>query len=709
MNEILLAGCNPTPLANYLKGLGIFRLLSEQKDPTIMAAWSGEQFRLWTRLSVDDITDFLLRDYRPTPILSPWNGGSGFFPNDNKDGFQPLSTTSATRFSRIAQAIADAAAVLRQLNLGEKPVAEMKAALLTALRNQASEPFLDWLDAAVVLAGGEPAYPPLLGTGGNDGRLDFSNNFLQRLTEVFDAGSGDPLPKASIWLNQALFSTPTPHLSQKAIGQFAPGAIGGANATSGFSTDSRINPWDFILMLEGAVLFASAASRRLGSAQQSVLASPFTVYPSSGGSGSVASADSSNSRGEMWMPLWTNPAPLSEVRMLLTDGRAALGRRLARNGLDFARAVSHIGIDRGITGFQRYSFMVRNGLAYLATPTSRIEPRREHSADLIDDLDRGHFLDTLSRHARGKDTPASFRAIVSQLESSLFDLAKPGAGRPAVERTLIIVGEIMQSIAGSRKGRDAITVIPSLSSAWILAADYHSTEFRIALALASLPGIATNVAPVEWDSAHHRWQWLADSRTHVWGPSDLARNLARIAQRRIMAAKRKDMVTEPFATQPELAARQTDIAAFLSGSTADARIAALLQAMIWTRLPEGLPGSDTGVADTGPTLPTTLPIAYRVIKPFFTPTALLRYLDRLPDDRLWSLPEALPDLLTGNHVQRALGLAWRRSRMAGAGWPAGHCPESGTCDGPRLLAALTIPLQPADLARQLPRVDRSTS
>jgi CRISPR-associated protein Csx17 len=33
MNEIILAGCTPTPLANYLKALGVFRLVAEQKDP----------------------------------------------------------------------------------------------------------------------------------------------------------------------------------------------------------------------------------------------------------------------------------------------------------------------------------------------------------------------------------------------------------------------------------------------------------------------------------------------------------------------------------------------------------------------------------------------------------------------------------------------------------------------------------------------------
>ena len=33
---------------------------------------------------------------------------------------------------------------------------------------------------------GEPKYPSLLGTGGNDGNLDFTNNAMQRLGELFD-------------------------------------------------------------------------------------------------------------------------------------------------------------------------------------------------------------------------------------------------------------------------------------------------------------------------------------------------------------------------------------------------------------------------------------------------------------------------------------------------------------------------------------------
>ena len=90
MNEIILAGCTPTPLANYLKALGIFRLVAEQKDPDVKGCWRGERFVLVTRLEPDELARYFLDEYRPTPVLAPWNGGSGFFLSDNKDGFGPV-------------------------------------------------------------------------------------------------------------------------------------------------------------------------------------------------------------------------------------------------------------------------------------------------------------------------------------------------------------------------------------------------------------------------------------------------------------------------------------------------------------------------------------------------------------------------------------------------------------------------------------------
>ena len=723
MNEILLAGCTPTPLANYLKALGVFRLVAEQKDPGVKACWRGERFALATRLSSGGLKRFLLDEYRPTPILAPWNGGSGFYfqerklnekdpttgkkqktgvrdqPTESTKTLARLLTSTAHRFTIYRETLALAKATVAQFGMVEAPKDQDKLKLVRHIRSTFPEAFVVWLDAALVLTAEKAAFPPLLGTGGNDGNLDFTNNFMQRLSDLWDFDSGAPSCSAAAWLAQALSFDPAPDLKSSAIGQFAPGRIGGPNSTSGFSTDSRINPWDFVLMLEGALLFVTATSRRLESNQQATLAYPFTVYASSGGSGGMAQPDAGSSRGEIWMPLWPNPVKIDELRALLAEGRVTLGRRPARDGLDFARAVSRLGTDRGINAFQRYGFMVRNGLAYLATPIARVESKRAPGADLINDLERGHFLDLLRREARGKEAPASLKRIVGQLENALFALTRPGAGRQAVQRALILVGEVMQSLAISRKGKEAVPVLPSLSPAWVLAANDNAAEFRLALALASLPGMTAHIAPVAWDRPSRRWQWHPESRLHVWGKGDLTRNLVRIAGRRMIDAQRQGGASEPFDSPAPLAARTADVHAFLSEGTDDARIASLLQGLVWVRLPEALaqavPNADN---------PASMPLPYRLTKAFFTSASLLRYLDRLPAEARWALPQEIPRLLAAGQVQEALEVAWRRSRIAGLGWPAGGCPQDAGVNGPRLLTSLAIPIQPADLARLLPRV-----
>lgn len=78
MHQYLLTGCTPVPLAHYLKVLGILRPVAEQKDPDACGRWRGEYFELRTSLSREELQKFFLEEYRPTPVLAPWNGGSGF-------------------------------------------------------------------------------------------------------------------------------------------------------------------------------------------------------------------------------------------------------------------------------------------------------------------------------------------------------------------------------------------------------------------------------------------------------------------------------------------------------------------------------------------------------------------------------------------------------------------------------------------------------
>ena len=274
---LALRGCSPTPLASYLKALGVLRLVSsptnhvsgEAADPHVRGWWENECFHLRTTLGRDALLRFFLHDYAPSPIIAPWNGGSGFYPKDNKDGFDPLATGQvAERFGNMSSAIRNAVRTVERLGLTERPEGTAKVELVAALRAELADAALLWLDAVLALSGGGLAYPELLGTGGNDGRLEFTNNFTRRLVSrakpagLFEASSGEPSNHAARLLEDSLLAAPVLGLCSAAIGQFAPGAAGGPNATNGYSADSEVNPWDFVLMLEGAAAFAGAATRR---------------------------------------------------------------------------------------------------------------------------------------------------------------------------------------------------------------------------------------------------------------------------------------------------------------------------------------------------------------------------------------------------------------------------------------------------------------
>jgi hypothetical protein len=126
-------------------------------------------------------------------------------------------------------------------------------------------------------------------TGGNDGRLEFTNNFMQRLTEVIDLKKNAPTEASAALLGNALFDTPIKGLGDNPIGQFSPAASGGANASTGFDAKSAIKPWDFILALEGAMLFAAAAFKRLEGNAPGQLVYPFCVQSSGAGYRSLLS------------------------------------------------------------------------------------------------------------------------------------------------------------------------------------------------------------------------------------------------------------------------------------------------------------------------------------------------------------------------------------------------------------------------------------
>ncbi len=93
-----LGGCAPVPLAHYLKALvGVLRLVTEQADNNARAWWDTDRFRLATMLTRVKIEEFFLYEYRPTPIVSPWNKGAGFF-SENDPALSRIQGSTSSRF-----------------------------------------------------------------------------------------------------------------------------------------------------------------------------------------------------------------------------------------------------------------------------------------------------------------------------------------------------------------------------------------------------------------------------------------------------------------------------------------------------------------------------------------------------------------------------------------------------------------------------------
>ena len=136
--------------------------------------------------------------------------------------------------------------------------------------------------------------------------------------------------------------------SRSTFGHLQPG-LGGYNATTGYEGENPLNPWDVVLALEGAVLWAGGVTRRLGSgAEKSAASFPFSFEMTRAGAGQLSAPDRNGAPGEVWCPLWSRPTGLKELKALFREGRLTLGRRPARTGLEAALAVQMLGQSRGI-------------------------------------------------------------------------------------------------------------------------------------------------------------------------------------------------------------------------------------------------------------------------------------------------------------------------------------------------------------------------
>lgn len=376
MSRFVFPGLRPTTLLGYLASLGLFRVLAEQADPLATCSWERETFSLES--SVEGISSFLTDVYVPTPVVSPWNGGSGYGEKDvsSRAVLKLLTEGDCQRLDGFRVAHSVASRIVEEA----KKASWSKARLAGELRNWLPDESVRWLDAAVVLTGdGTTQFPPLLGTGGNDGRLDFSTNFHQRLVELLPE-LGASRARSMELAEDLLEGTQVAQLAKAAAGQYDPLGAGGPGSSATDSADSLVNPWAYVLMIEGALLFAASPAKRMGESG-SRAAMPFTVMGSA--AGPIPGADGEESRGEIWAPMWDKPRSIREIHHVFAQAKASWDGSAARRSAQMYAAARSAGVDQRVSGLIRFGLLQRNGLAFTAVRLDVVDVSTKPGVDLL--------------------------------------------------------------------------------------------------------------------------------------------------------------------------------------------------------------------------------------------------------------------------------------------------------------------------------------
>lgn len=404
------------------------------------------------------------------------------------------------------------------------------------------------------------------------------------------------------WLNTSVFGENNAQSTiQGLAGQFSPGTAGGVNSTSGFTSKYSINPWDFVLLIEGTLLFSAAAVRQHESSSDGTIAYPFCVTSCGVGYASAALADERTKKSiteEMWLPLWTRPSSNEELRAVFGEGRAQIRGQSVKTGVDFAQAVCTLGTDVGIDSFQRVGFLARNGESIFAIPLGRIHAKRNAGVHLLADIEswlRGYRRAATNGKSKG---PASVRRALTRLESAIIHLCVSNTPERLMA-VFIALGQCEKAASRSLNWSKENFVAPlqGLRKAWLTRNWTQSVELRLAASLASIDGKCGNdwrpfrchLEPVtSWydkDRGRTGYRWSEVVTNDVrWIEGPLPDVLNDILTRRLILAG-------DTPKQSGLWASLSDIKIFIEGGTNDALLSDLLWSMslVDWRDPSNLP------------------------------------------------------------------------------------------------------------------------
>lgn len=701
--SVTFSGLRTQPLASYLGALGVLRILSTQHSRTLGAVFSADGFRI-VGISETDAVEFLLDRWRPSPVVTPWNNASGFYTSSKgrlaASAMQSIIADGSERFSLLVETIERVRGLVTDAKYAEAPEGEGKARFIAHLRSVLADEAVAWLDAVAVVDGNDARMMPFLGSGGNEGVLDYSGLFLRSIVDTLLGVRA----RSERLLRSALFGTPCGDLVERPGGQFDPGSAGGFNTGFGFeSKDLPNNPWTFLLLIEGAMVWASAvASRQLGlEVEYRFAVSPFTVRHRAAGYGSASQKDNDPQRvrAEVWVPVWERVATLAEISHFISEGRVdvrgpgASSPRRAEDSLDFADAVATLGVDRGVTSFVRYALIKRRGDSYLALPAGVLPVAWRREADLLRELDRELVVldQFIARFPSEQGPPAQLSSARRAIDEARFDVAARGG---SMTRLVQAIGALEMLLARRDPGKAPQLWRPlgGLSAQWVEACE-DRPEVRIAAALASIRStgdvgpIRNYLAPVD---ARNPRRYAPAPRAASWIGQDVSDRLANVLSRRLLDAERTGAPRNPtFGTR---SVTVDDIASFLApGATDDGALEELLFGFTWVQHDTVA----TSPARTGPHAlerpAPPLPRSFLLLRLLFSPSGI----PGREEPTFLSPDAAILGLLRAGRVREAVSIATRRLRSGNiharrvTGPDVSVSPELGR----RLAAALLIPMK----------------
>ncbi|MCQ3804558.1 MAG: type I-U CRISPR-associated protein Csx17 [bacterium] len=484
MTVLTLPGCRSTPLLSYLQGLGVLRVLHHQHLPGVMSCWQGDSLHLGG-FEGEELIDFFLTEYKPTPILSPWNGRGGFRTRKPQKGERAVRTITESDDPRLeslqrtiekAQKLVDLAIEMEWADQTGKVTNKNKPLFLAACRSEFPDEALDWLDAVFVLSDDKkPNYPLLLGgTGGALGSGDISASYLESVNFITDS-------KRRSWsrelLSNALFAQGNPKLHRIPIGHLMPGTAETVNSSAFGSATSAVNPWSFVLGMEGTLLFASGVARRFRGSR-GMATTPFTVSKSPVG---YSAADNEAIKGEMWLPIWERPMTLPEVRRILAEGRLSWNGTHASNGVDAAKAISTLGVDRGLNRFERYVVATRYGNMTLAVPVGSF-PVVKQPAERVHII---REIDPWLNRVRRGTLPASARTALRRVDAAQMQIVQTPHTAGSLQEFLVEIAALEWIVSRNPDLRArARSPVPPLSiERWAELLDDETTEWKLAVSI----------------------------------------------------------------------------------------------------------------------------------------------------------------------------------------------------------------------------------